>query len=512
MRKLVVLGVAMAILVCAPWAFAQRGPGQRGGGRGGFGGLGLLGQGSVQQELKLNDEQITKVDEYLAKQRESFAESRDLSREERREWFMNRAEEDREALGSLLNDQQRKRFQEISLQLRGGGALASPEVSKDLGLSEEQRGRVGEILAESREEMRELFQGGDRSAMREKFERAREATNKKLEDVLTADQQAKWKEMQGEPFKGQIGPPARGGGNRRRRNRDDATSAIPAARVVSTVLTAFRSDDDKSEADQADQDNRTAKTGKKQSAKAKRHAQGRKHHARDGQGGGSRHYMGRRAEAWAHVERALGRRGHHPRQMVFRGHGFQEHRFARGPYRGRGAWAMQARRAWAGGPPHHRGMHFAGWNRVRHFGFDQSGPRFAYHRPHRGHHRHGWSHGGPDRRMLARQDHPDRHFGLQMAHRGGDEYPRDFQVAMRRHREHGPAEHGFRGPHPHHGPSWMHGMPSGRPMMHFAGFRRRRESEGDRDRHHRRGDESHRKTKSDKPSRESGKSQKKDAD
>jgi len=42
------------------------------------------------------------------------------------------------------------------------------------------------------------------------------ATEKTL-GLLTADQKTKWKEMTGEPFKGEIrfGPPGGGGGNRK---------------------------------------------------------------------------------------------------------------------------------------------------------------------------------------------------------------------------------------------------------------------------------------------------------
>ena len=70
MRKsgVISLSVVLALIVSAPCAWAQR-PGGRGGFGGGFGGgASLLAQKSVQEELKLSEDQIKKVDEFLAKQ------------------------------------------------------------------------------------------------------------------------------------------------------------------------------------------------------------------------------------------------------------------------------------------------------------------------------------------------------------------------------------------------------------------------------------------------------------
>jgi Spy/CpxP family protein refolding chaperone len=230
MRKSTVFFLIAAIALSAPFAWAQR---QRGGlfGGGFGGGIGLLGQQSVQQELKLSADQIKQVDELLAAQRESFSGLRDLSREDRQ---AKMAEADRAAqakLASILKEDQLKRFKQISLQQRGAQAFTDPEVATALALSDEQKSKIADIQSAAREEMRGLFQGaagGDREELRKKFEEARTATNEKLMGVLSPEQQAKWKELTGEPFKGEIRRGFRragGDGNRAGRNRPDNASA-----------------------------------------------------------------------------------------------------------------------------------------------------------------------------------------------------------------------------------------------------------------------------------------------
>jgi Spy/CpxP family protein refolding chaperone len=195
--------VFVLALAAASTAWAQRPQGGRG--FGGFGGgLGLLSQQSVKDDLKLTEDQSKQVDELAAKQRETFSGFRDLSREERREKFAEIAKEARTKLDSILNADQLKRFRQITLQQRGGEALGDPEVAESLGLSDEQKGRIRELAEKAREEMRGLFgggDGGDRTEIRQKIDAARAALNEKYQGVLNAEQQGKWKELLGQPFR-----------------------------------------------------------------------------------------------------------------------------------------------------------------------------------------------------------------------------------------------------------------------------------------------------------------------
>jgi Spy/CpxP family protein refolding chaperone len=180
--------------------------------------LGLLTQKSVQEELKLSDDQARKVEDYAAKQRKSFQGLRDLSQEERREKLAQIAKENEQLLKDTLKPEQAKRLREISLQLAGPAALHDPEVAKALNLTGEQKEKLRGIEEEARRERRELFQaGGDREERRKKAEELRKANREKVMNLLTPEQKEKWKELTGEPFKGEIrfGPP--GGG----RDEDD---------------------------------------------------------------------------------------------------------------------------------------------------------------------------------------------------------------------------------------------------------------------------------------------------
>jgi hypothetical protein len=208
MRKTctVVALALLATVLLTGSAFAQR--------RGGFGGgrQTLLRMPEVQAELKLTDEQKTKVTEMLEKQRgqgrgQGF---RDLSREEREKQLAERRAAAQKELAAFLNADQLKRYRQLQLQQQGLPALRETALQDELKLTPEQRTKVATILQEQSEEMRSAFGGGgDRGAARSQMEAIRKKTSEKLEALLTDDQKKRWKEMLGEPFKFPTAPPAR---------------------------------------------------------------------------------------------------------------------------------------------------------------------------------------------------------------------------------------------------------------------------------------------------------------
>ena len=231
MKRLMQITLAAAIVVMASGAVLAQERQQRGqqrGQRGGFGGGGFgmgatfyLNQKSVQEELKLSDEQVKKLKELSDKQREAFQGLRDLSQEERRTKMQESAKATQKAIGEILNDKQQKRLKQIELQQQGGRALANEDVAKTLNLTDEQKKKVQTILTEGRPAAG--GGGGQRGQLdeeaRKKMEEARKARNEKILGVLNDEQKAKWKEMTGEPFTGKIEMPRFGGGGRGRGNR-----------------------------------------------------------------------------------------------------------------------------------------------------------------------------------------------------------------------------------------------------------------------------------------------------
>ncbi len=217
MMRLGKLGLVLAVVAMAsgPALAQQRQPGGRG--FGGFGGspLFLLAQKSVQDELKLSEDQVKKVKDLSDKQRGSFQGLRDLSPEERQKKMQEARKANDKAVADILKAEQLKRLKQISLQQRGARAFSDPETAKALHLTDGQTEKVKTILEASRPAGGQRGQRGQRTEEeRQKLDAARKATNEKLMNVLTSEQKAKWKELTGEPFKGEIRRPEFGGRNR----------------------------------------------------------------------------------------------------------------------------------------------------------------------------------------------------------------------------------------------------------------------------------------------------------
>lgn len=492
MRKVHVVLVISAILLWAPSAWAQ----QRGRGFGGFGGgSALLGQESVQAELKLSPDQVKKLDEFLAKQRETFSGLRDLSQEERRQKFAEIGKESQAALNSILTEAQRDRLKQITLQQRGTEALADPGIAEAIGLDDDQKSRIQGFARSARDEMRSLFQGGgggDRTEMRKKLQEARAALAEKINGVLSSEQQAKWKEMLGEPFKGEIRSRFRrgrrgdgDGANRRRRDSDDSRSTGLFERAAGPFrLASFRADDDDDD-DPGDDDKKPEAKGKKKSdhKKPRAHRHHRPGHSKQAHARhrhGHRHFAGRpmsrRDWAWARVARAVGHPGARGPQMAHRGWG--RHFADRGHHGPPHPWF--AHRGGEGRGHGHRPPAFAAGRGFRGAGqrfwiAERSGFHGHGHMRGPGHHGH-WPHHGPHGPMMAHHhrfhghhdsrtgDHHDHHDHT-MA-RGGDHHGPPPWAMAAVHRHGPPRSFSFAGHGPHHGHTHMAGFKRHRPHGH----------------------------------------------
>jgi hypothetical protein len=168
--------------------------------RGGPGGptsiLTLLQNKSVQEELKVSEEDVKKVPEAIM-----------------------------EALGKVLKPEQLKRLKQIEMQQRGTRAFSDAKVQTALKLTDEQKEQIDTIQKDAAKEMREMFggggggggrgrRGGNFQEIREKMNKLNKETMKKIGSVLKADQKKIWKEMVGDAF--EIKYEQRGGGRRPR--------------------------------------------------------------------------------------------------------------------------------------------------------------------------------------------------------------------------------------------------------------------------------------------------------
>lgn len=214
MRRLARFALVLAVVaMAASPVLAQRPPG----GFGGFGGfdtdqLTLLTQKSVQDELKLSEDQVKKITELAEKQRISLRDSRKLSREEMQKKREELAKANDKAVAEILKANQLKRVKQITLQQRGAESFGDAEVIEALKVTKEQKDKIKTIEEDIQKDMRGLFQGGNWQEGLKKMEGLRKETTEKLLKVLTDDQKAKWKELIGEPFKGEIRQRGFGGG------------------------------------------------------------------------------------------------------------------------------------------------------------------------------------------------------------------------------------------------------------------------------------------------------------
>lgn len=249
------LAVCLAIGLMATVAVAQPAGGGPGGGRGGrggrgFGGFGFGGPGrggfgidsltllmneKVHEDLKLEPEQLASIQEISdasrdeqEKRRAEFGDIRDLPEDERRAAFekMREAgeksrEETTKKINEVLNEDQQKRLDQISIQVRGTNALLDEKVQEKLGIEGDQKEKLDAAQEENGQAMRAAFEDmgpdADPEDRRAKVEELRKSAEEKLTAVLTDEQKTKFDEMKGEKieltmqdfFRGRGGP---GGG------------------------------------------------------------------------------------------------------------------------------------------------------------------------------------------------------------------------------------------------------------------------------------------------------------
>lgn len=214
--RLSLFALCASALVVSP-TFSQ----PPGGGRGGMGmmqmgramGMSqLLGNASVQEELKLTNEQKEKVKEFSTKmqekQREARSALRDLSPEEMREKMQEMTKANTEAAEKFAKDvlkpEQVKRVKQIAVQQAGVAAFAMEDVRKQLKITEEQADKFKTMGEDLQRDIRELFSGGfDREAMQENMQKIRSLNKEylaKAVGTLSDDQKKTWTEMTGKAF------------------------------------------------------------------------------------------------------------------------------------------------------------------------------------------------------------------------------------------------------------------------------------------------------------------------
>ncbi len=121
-----------------------------------------------------------------------------------RERRQEQSKAEKEKVAEILSDQQMKRLNEIYIQVAGGQALDDEDVAAALKITDEQNEKLSAARDEARdmqrEQMRGLFQSGDREAAREKMAEIRKEADAIILAVLTDEQKQEFEQMKGEPL------------------------------------------------------------------------------------------------------------------------------------------------------------------------------------------------------------------------------------------------------------------------------------------------------------------------
>jgi len=211
--------ILSAGLLLSSMALAQQPPG--GGGFGGFGGGGLVNSIArskpLQEELKVDADQLEKLTAALTKAREETREfnqklfSRDTSAEERTEITKKVKEINDKAVAGVLKPEQVKRMNQLENQQAGLGLFTRAETVKSLNLTDEQKEKIAAINKDLSNDRRELFAaggaggrpGGGRALDPEvlkKMEGLQKEALANVVKVLNDEQGKSYKEMVGEHF------------------------------------------------------------------------------------------------------------------------------------------------------------------------------------------------------------------------------------------------------------------------------------------------------------------------
>ncbi len=179
----------------------------------------VLSNKDLQEELKVTDAQKEKFKGVTEKQTAAFKKNMEAYKEaggdkekmkELREGGQKDAEklndEIKKVVEETLTSDQKKRLAQIDLQVKGMRAFSDEKIAKDLSIADGQASKIKGVMEEYAKDSKELGFGGgkgdkEKSAENQKKrEKLTKAAMADVDEVLTAEQKAKWKEMVGAPF------------------------------------------------------------------------------------------------------------------------------------------------------------------------------------------------------------------------------------------------------------------------------------------------------------------------
>jgi hypothetical protein len=162
----------------------------------------LLRQKSVQAELKLGPEFAKKVLEFTNKEADDFLEALKSKGADAKKKIEELEERNKKFIADNLNAKQRKRLDEITLQVTGLMQLQRPDVAKLLKLTDQQQSKFKDLQKEAHKKLEEIID--KKEGRNENLNKLRKEIASKIGAILTDEQKAKVRELVGEPFTGEL--------------------------------------------------------------------------------------------------------------------------------------------------------------------------------------------------------------------------------------------------------------------------------------------------------------------
>lgn len=179
----------------------------------------LLQQKPVKEDLKFTDAQAKKFDAaqkvQQAAQQEFFKSLRGGNRAEAQKKFKAANDTYVKTMKEILTKEQTTRLEQIQLQMQTRFnkylLFYNKKYADKLEITAEQKTAYQKLQREQNDAMRALPRNATPQERSKAYAEIRDDTNKKMEKLLTKEQEKKLKDLLGKPYKG-LNQPVRGGG------------------------------------------------------------------------------------------------------------------------------------------------------------------------------------------------------------------------------------------------------------------------------------------------------------
>ncbi len=173
----------------------------------------LIRDPTVRAELGLTDAQIEAVQAVTDEADGPLWAMRDAPPEKGRKALLGLLTRTNDALARVLEPAQKRRLDQIVLQVQGTPAVARPDVADKLALTNDQHRRVATIIEETQASLRKASKQArtpeSRSTVEKTFQQLHVKQHRRIVSVLTNEQKRQWLSLVGSPFDlTKVSPPA----------------------------------------------------------------------------------------------------------------------------------------------------------------------------------------------------------------------------------------------------------------------------------------------------------------